>query len=172
MTDDIVDYQWFTAIYKGIAISDGIFNTEYVAEEYADILAQWKAEIDNALAQGGAGGSSHEHENEDILDKFSEHPERSDLLQYDETIVWTSQNGGVVNLFQTNNNGDLTLGIKSDYGVTLRHTIKAPPVKTSQLENDNDFVTSATMRNYVTSAINGSLDEIEAIIDESGVLSE
>ena len=42
------------------------------------------------------------------------------------------------------------------------------PTKTSELENDSGFVTAE----YVTAAINGSLDEIEAMIDESGVLDE
>ena len=42
------------------------------------------------------------------------------------------------------------------------------PTKTSQLENDSKFVTAE----YVTNAINGSLDEVEAMIDESGVLDE
>lgn len=42
------------------------------------------------------------------------------------------------------------------------------PTKTSQLANDSDFVTAE----YVTNAINGSLDEVEAMIDESGVLDE
>ena len=36
----------------------------------------------------------------------------------------------------------------------------------------DDFVTTAEMTEYVTAAINGSLDEIEAMIDESGVLDE
>lgn len=36
----------------------------------------------------------------------------------------------------------------------------------------DDFVTTAEMETYVTAAINGSLDEIEAMIDESGVLDE
>lgn len=35
-----------------------------------------------------------------------------------------------------------------------------------------DFVTTAEMETYVTAAINGSLDELEAMIDESGVLTE
>lgn len=49
------------------------------------------------------------------------------------------------------------------------------PEKTSQLKNDSDFVTA----DYVTAAINGSLgeietmiDEIETLINESGVLDD
>ena len=164
LTDETIDYQWFSDIFKGISVSKGIYNTEYVAEEYADILAQWKAEIDEALAQGGSG---HTHENEDILDKFSEHPERSDLLQYDETIVWTSQNGGVVNLFETNNKGDLTLGVKSNYGVILRHTIKAPPTKTSQLENDSGFVDAEKLKETDAIHTHDNKDVLDTITQET-----
>ena len=41
-----------------------------------------------------------------------------------------------------------------------------------ELPIGGDFVTTAEMTEYVTAAINGSLDEIEAMIDESGVLDE
>ena len=40
-----VEYDWSTAIHKGIAISDGIRNTEVVAEEYSDILEQWRKKL-------------------------------------------------------------------------------------------------------------------------------
>lgn len=40
------------------------------------------------------------------------------------------------------------------------------PTKTSDLENDSNFVTAE----YVTNAINGTLGELENLIDESGVL--
>jgi hypothetical protein len=36
----------------------------------------------------------------------------------------------------------------------------------------NEFATRNEMQEYVTAAINGTLDEIEAMIDESGVLDE
>lgn len=43
--DGTIDYDWSTAIHSGIAISDGIRNTEVVAEEYADVLEQWRQEL-------------------------------------------------------------------------------------------------------------------------------
>lgn len=43
---------------------------------------------------------------------------------------------------------------------------------TKQEINEKKFTTSQEMQQYVTAAINGSLDEIEAMIDESGVLDE
>lgn len=45
LTDDVVDYAWSTAPYKGITISDGIYNGEMVEEEYIDILQQWVNKI-------------------------------------------------------------------------------------------------------------------------------
>ena len=50
---DKVDYSWSTAIYKGLTVADGIDNSDWAAEEYADILAQWEARI-TALEAGGA----------------------------------------------------------------------------------------------------------------------
>lgn len=53
LTGAIVDYAWYTDIYKGITVSSGIENNgnEYV-EEYVDILEQWKQDV---LANLGAG---------------------------------------------------------------------------------------------------------------------
>lgn len=45
--DGTVDYVWNSGIFKGISVSNGIDNGEIIAEEYVDILEQWKAEIDS-----------------------------------------------------------------------------------------------------------------------------
>lgn len=45
VTGTVVDYAWNTAIFTGITISDGINAGEMFEEDYADIIAQWKAEI-------------------------------------------------------------------------------------------------------------------------------
>lgn len=37
-----IEYAWHTAIYSGIAISNGIDNGEVVIEDYADVLNDWK----------------------------------------------------------------------------------------------------------------------------------
>lgn len=41
-------YRWSTAINKDISVSDGIDNGNVIAEEYADILAQWEKDLFNA----------------------------------------------------------------------------------------------------------------------------
>ena len=53
-----ITYKWHTDIFKGITISDGLSNTEAVAEQYSDVLEQWKKELENASGSGsGSGGS-------------------------------------------------------------------------------------------------------------------
>lgn len=46
-TDDngTMYYAWNTAVYSGISVSTGIYNGEVVAEEYADILEQWRQDL-------------------------------------------------------------------------------------------------------------------------------
>lgn len=41
-----LSYAWHTAPYGGISVSDGIYNGEAVAEEYADILNEWQRELE------------------------------------------------------------------------------------------------------------------------------
>lgn len=43
--DGTVSYEWATAIHKGIAISDSIYNSEVIAAEYADVLEKWRASL-------------------------------------------------------------------------------------------------------------------------------
>ena len=40
-----ISYSWNTSIYTGISISDGMSNTEFIVEEYIDVLEQWKQEL-------------------------------------------------------------------------------------------------------------------------------
>lgn len=43
--DSTFSYLWHTDIFKNITISDGMSNTEVVAEDYSDILEQWRSEL-------------------------------------------------------------------------------------------------------------------------------
>ena len=51
VTEGNLDYAWSTAIYKGLTVSDGINCTEYVEEQYADIIAQWREDLDDTAAE-------------------------------------------------------------------------------------------------------------------------
>lgn len=43
--DGTIDYDWHTAIYRKLTVGLGINNTEVIAEQYADIVAQWESNI-------------------------------------------------------------------------------------------------------------------------------
>lgn len=46
---DEVDYEWHTDTFTGISVSSSLRNGEYIAEQYADILEQWRQHIDGKL---------------------------------------------------------------------------------------------------------------------------
>lgn len=56
VTGGNIDYSWSTAVYKGLTVSDGINCTEYIAEQYADVLADFDERL-CAVEAGGGGGS-------------------------------------------------------------------------------------------------------------------
>ena len=46
--DGTIDYAWNTAKHTNVYVTEGIYNGDVIAEEYADILAQWKQELIDA----------------------------------------------------------------------------------------------------------------------------
>ena len=56
IVDGKVEYAWNTAKYTALTVSNGIDNGEIIAEEYADILAQWEERIAD-MEQGGGVSS-------------------------------------------------------------------------------------------------------------------
>lgn len=55
--DGAVEYRWNTAPYTGISVLNGIFNSNIVLEEYADILIEWEERI-RAMEEGGGAALS------------------------------------------------------------------------------------------------------------------
>lgn len=49
LTDGVIDYAWNTAVYSGIAVSSGIYNSEIIVEQYEDVLEKWKAELNATM---------------------------------------------------------------------------------------------------------------------------
>ena len=45
-----LEYAWNTAIFTGISVSTGMYNSEIIAEEYADVLEQWRMDIMNKIS--------------------------------------------------------------------------------------------------------------------------
>jgi hypothetical protein len=47
-----VDYIWNTAVFKNFAIQNGLYNSEPVVEQYADVLAEWYQSLFTVSADG------------------------------------------------------------------------------------------------------------------------
>ena len=111
----------------------------------------------------------HTHENKELLDEISIGSHGN--LEVDGCPYWSNKNGNVIESITVDETtGDITIRerfVPNKATPPFETKIKQH-FKTSELENDSGFVTAE----YVTAAINGSLDEIEAMIDESGVLDE
>ena len=43
--EGVIEYVWNTGIFTGISVSSGMYNSEIIIEQYADILEQWKNEL-------------------------------------------------------------------------------------------------------------------------------
>lgn len=50
--DGTIEYAWNTAIFTGISVAEGIYNTDAIIEQYADILEQWKNDLFSESAEG------------------------------------------------------------------------------------------------------------------------
>lgn len=56
LTDDVVDYVWNTAIFSGIYVSKGIYNSDIVAEQYIDTIRAWENRlkvVENSIGSSG-----------------------------------------------------------------------------------------------------------------------
>lgn len=52
LTDGKLSYEWNTAPFKNITISEGMNNGDVIAEEYSDILTKWEKELMDAGGEG------------------------------------------------------------------------------------------------------------------------
>ena len=56
LTDDVIDYVWNTAIFSGIYVSKGIYNSDIVAEQYIDKIKAWENRlkvVENSIGSSG-----------------------------------------------------------------------------------------------------------------------
>jgi hypothetical protein len=42
VTNGNIDYAWNTSVFSGISVSSGIYNSEAIVEQYADVLESWE----------------------------------------------------------------------------------------------------------------------------------
>lgn len=56
--DGTIEYAWNSGIFAGISVTSGLYNSEVIVEQYADVLEQWKKELENSGGGGGGGAVS------------------------------------------------------------------------------------------------------------------
>lgn len=49
LTGEEIDYVWNTAIHTAITVSQAIFNSDIIVEQYADVLEQWERRVLNPI---------------------------------------------------------------------------------------------------------------------------
>lgn len=54
--DGSIEYAWNTEIFSGSSITSGLYNSDVIVEQYADVLEQWKQELEGSA--GGSGGGA------------------------------------------------------------------------------------------------------------------
>lgn len=50
VTDGNIDYALNTLVYEGIYVGKGIYNTDVIAAQYADVLEQWKKDLGDGVS--------------------------------------------------------------------------------------------------------------------------
>ena len=141
--DGVIDYAWNTAIFKGITVKNGINNAALIMTEYTDILEKWKQEILEGIGQGGTGSGGGSGLTEE---------QAADLA---------------ANTEARHEHGNKTILDKfslerpdNSYSITYNG---------ARIALTGDLALLAS-KEYVNNAINGTLNELETLIDESGVL--
>jgi hypothetical protein len=82
-TEGAVDYAWHTAVYKGIYVSEGIYNGAQIAEEYSDILAAWDERLE-AMEDAIAGAVRADAEQEMTEEQKAQARQNIDAMSEDD----------------------------------------------------------------------------------------
>lgn len=124
--DGAVDYAWNTSIFKGISIAEGLYNSETIVEQYADVLEQWKQELENS---SGGGGSSAFIVNIDIANDRTVTADKtySEILKaHSEGKIVQGRNAamGLVGVLSACGNAQAVFIFNSNDGTILIHCSK------------------------------------------------
>ena len=130
--DGTVAYKWHSDINNSISIASGIDNSDYIAEEYADVIEQWTAEILDLNGQVTANTEArHIHENGEVLDLLTDKHVSGNkhVLLYGTNPIWTMFDGKLVEYIEKlNENGDMVISLNPNpqsIGNTEQYVIKS-----------------------------------------------
>lgn len=168
-----VDYVWHTALFQGISVSVGLDNSGTVAENYVDILEQWRKEFIQKEEKNVAGGVAGLDENGKIpAEHIPGGSGSGGSITVDNALSETSENP-VQNKVVTENINPLVGMIwalnphdrKNVYNL-LFATRKTPSTVVVDLnENEINFVSAE----YVDDAIGDIETALENIISKYGL---
>ena len=86
--EGIIEYSWGTNIYSGINIANSFDNSEAIAEDYVDVLEQWKRSLRVETIEANTA-ARHTHDNKTLLDSITE----ADKTAWNTADEWVSANG-------------------------------------------------------------------------------
>lgn len=84
MDGDVVSYRWQTAAYTDAAICDGIYNVDFVEEEFADVIAKWYEELSALVTDEAIRAQVDAY--------FAENPVESVVFEVDGTVTADGKN--------------------------------------------------------------------------------
>lgn len=140
--DGTIEYAWNTEIFTGISVTSGIYNSEVIVEQYADVLEQWKKELENSGSGSGGGGGAVSSVNGKVGDVFLS---ANDLNAYS-LIPGINITGGGIEI-HSNSDKNIILFTHRDDGSFAVHDLSQKadktdiPTKVSDLENDSGYLT-------------------------------
>lgn len=181
LTGAIVDYAWYTDIFKGISVSTGIENNgnEYV-EEYIDILEQWKQDVLANLDIGGGTVTSvngiEPDESGNVVIEFPENPiKKIDSFDENALVNFRDLESGTYVLngyFKPHAGSDATMYFSSNIAVQImrgsaeshiqvcypyRNCIQWLKTTDTEYEQYNTYLNDLATKTYVEELIGGSL---------------
>lgn len=134
VVNDVIEYVWNTAIFKGVTIATSICNSEQVVQEYTDVLEEWRDKLFSTYehtvevtltANGWVESQDQTHFTQDVVIPNVTANTKIDLQPSPEQLVLLIRAG--ITMFIANDNGSVkvySVGDKLTNDMTIQVTVK------------------------------------------------
>lgn len=167
--DGAIEYAWNTVVHKGVSVSSGINNSEFIVEEFPDVIAQLEARI-QAVEKGQKGGSStwaatiaHAAIDETYLEKSQILGIGERDVQVNDLVMY--QDGKVGRVVEVLDDAVTTVYTGINLGVTVEEPgeeIFIPEVVQTAGDSEEKVMSQKAVTNLVANAL-GSGGEYETV---------
>lgn len=181
--DGTVVYVWSSAIYSSINVSDGIYNSEAIVLQYADVLEQWKIELERLARAEGATEEFVVNKIRDAINYLEDHDidylwtgvdtlvkrvdgidAKIDLKDHDIDHLWREVDTlveRVDGISSGGGSGECGCVNRVFVSDTMPEDLEEGDVWVDTSESDTEpFVTASQMQDYVDDAIADALAKI------------